>query len=496
MAKSGSVLPSHFFESPPKYGKFALVDVLSQIGECLQSIGYEKTLNALYKESASKNVKIDVNLWKDLATDKRSEGITTLADMWSTAFGNRDIPQPYLDNEVDDLDSDNMAVSETVPETSRHTKPKDKISDEASGSSSGSDMMERAAPKGKREETPLASESELSDSDSDAEAGAKQDDSSNLDSSSDSGSGSEASDSSAKAGQKRKRVMTPDSSEDSSSDSDSGSEDSDKDDTKMASGSESKSDSSSSDSEDSRPAKRTKFSKDDESSDSSSSDSDSSSSSGSSGSQEKAVKKSKKPSSESSSSDSDSDSSSNASNKSGSSSDSSSNNSSNSSSGSSSDSESGSSPSPSPKKKVKKEKKQPKTIKTFQVPKIERTGSATSSSATLEAASPVRPKDEKPSDTLIVHDADAGTKALPATKENVKKLKKEQVPFSRIPTDTRVDPKFASNAYVPYDYANRAYQDLSVTKGKGFTKEKNKKKRGAYRGGAIDLAPKAIKFED
>jgi hypothetical protein len=67
---------------------------------------------------------------------------------------------------------------------------------------------------------------------------------------------------------------------------------------------------------------------------------------------------------------------------------------------------------------------------------------------------------------------------LPATKENVKKLKKEQVPFSRIPTDQKVDPRFASNDYVAYDYADRAYQDLSVTKGKGFTKEKNKKKRG------------------
>jgi hypothetical protein len=67
---------------------------------------------------------------------------------------------------------------------------------------------------------------------------------------------------------------------------------------------------------------------------------------------------------------------------------------------------------------------------------------------------------------------------LPATKENVKKLQKEQVPFSRIPTDTKIDPKFSSNRYVSYDYADRAYNDLSVTKGKGFTKEKNKKKRG------------------
>lgn len=69
-------------------------------------------------------------------------------------------------------------------------------------------------------------------------------------------------------------------------------------------------------------------------------------------------------------------------------------------------------------------------------------------------------------------------------------------PFSRISKDQQVDPRFASNAYVPYDYADRAHQDLIVTKGKGFTKEKNKKKRGAYRGGMIDLTPKGIKFDD
>ena len=86
----------------------------------------------------------------------------------------------------------------------------------------------------------------------------------------------------------------------------------------------------------------------------------------------------------------------------------------------------------------------------------------------------------KETDTLLVADTNSqiGTKAIPATKENVMQLKKEQIPFSRIPTDTKIDPKFGSNRYVSYDYADRAYQDLSVTKGKGFTKEKNKKKRG------------------
>lgn len=75
--------------------------------------------------------------------------------------------------------------------------------------------------------------------------------------------------------------------------------------------------------------------------------------------------------------------------------------------------------------------------------------------------------------------------------------KKRNTPFQRVPQDTLVDPKMASNAYRSYDYADRAHQDLSVTKGKGFTKEKNKKKRGSYKGGAIDVSGgKGVKFED
>jgi hypothetical protein len=79
------------------------------------------------------------------------------------------------------------------------------------------------------------------------------------------------------------------------------------------------------------------------------------------------------------------------------------------------------------------------------------------------------------------------------------KAKKNHVEnrFQRIKADTWVDPKLASNAYVAYDYADRAHADLIVTKGKGFTKEKNKKKRGSYRGGMIDTSGgKGIKFED
>jgi hypothetical protein len=37
------------------------------------------------------------------------------------------------------------------------------------------------------------------------------------------------------------------------------------------------------------------------------------------------------------------------------------------------------------------------------------------------------------------------------------------------------------------DYGKRAHQDLVVTRGAGFRKEKNKKKRGSYRGGEITV---------
>ena len=69
--------------------------------------------------------------------------------------------------------------------------------------------------------------------------------------------------------------------------------------------------------------------------------------------------------------------------------------------------------------------------------------------------------------------------------------------FQRIKADVEVRPELSSNAYVSYDYADRAHAKLIVTKGKGFTKEKNKGKRGSYRGGAIDTSGgKGFKFKD
>ncbi|TKX20589.1 SRP40 C-terminal domain-containing protein [Elsinoe australis] len=136
--------------------------------------------------------------------------------------------------------------------------------------------------------------------------------------------------------------------------------------------------------------------------------------------------------------------------------------------------------------------------------KIPQEASSTSS-ATLEG-SPVHVKKEEsdsPVPIIKQEEPDDGDihpsrkRQLDSFNDNAaKRLKKTNEPFSRIPKDQYVDPKLASNKYVAYDYANRAHEKLIVTKGKGFTKEKNKGKRGSYRGGKIDFASKGIKFDD
>lgn len=261
---------------------------------------------------------------------------------------------------------------------------------------------------------------ETSDDDSDENSASSSDSESDEDSSDSSASSAAA----APTGTKRKRVLTPPSSDDSSSDSDL------------------ESDSSSSSDSDGRPSKRTKT-KSSSSSSGSSSDSSSSSSSDSDSSEP-----------DDSSSDDSSDSSSN------------------------SESESDSTPPP-PKKTSKKttkadKKKDKKAIKeepaqAGAAPPVVQQGSE--SSVTLDG-------DEAAQDESGIHPD--RLKRMPQLQQEPRSVdgKKKQVPFSRIPTDQYVDPRFGSNAYVSYDYADKAHQDLIVTRGKGFTKEKNKKKRG------------------
>lgn len=59
-----------------------------------------------------------------------------------------------------------------------------------------------------------------------------------------------------------------------------------------------------------------------------------------------------------------------------------------------------------------------------------------------------------------------------------------------------VDNGYEAKARPKNDYGERAHQDLIVTRGSGFRKEKNKKKRGSYRGGEITLENHSIKFDD
>jgi len=77
--------------------------------------------------------------------------------------------------------------------------------------------------------------------------------------------------------------------------------------------------------------------------------------------------------------------------------------------------------------------------------------------------------------------------------------KKTIEPFSRVRKDVKVDPRLASNEFIARNdvWGQKAHEDLIVTKGKGFTKEKNKKKKGSYRGGPIDTSVRGgIKFDD
>ncbi|KAI9789251.1 MAG: hypothetical protein M1816_006260 [Peltula sp. TS41687] len=138
---------------------------------------------------------------------------------------------------------------------------------------------------------------------------------------------------------------------------------------------------------------------------------------------------------------------------------------------------------------------------------------STSTSSSDDSDSPFSiPKKQKPSniglkrkrspERAIDGEANQSKKARHSVTEptqptqNGRNSKPQNKPFSRIPADVQVDERLKSNAYVPYDYAERAHQDLVVTKGKSFTKEKNKKKRGSYRGGTIDIhGKKGIKFD-
>lgn len=73
-------------------------------------------------------------------------------------------------------------------------------------------------------------------------------------------------------------------------------------------------------------------------------------------------------------------------------------------------------------------------------------------------------------------------------------------PFRRVIAETiPVDPKFSDNSFDAKrgfdEWGAKASQDLLVTRGKSFRHEKTKKKRGSYRGGAINTGVASIKFD-
>ncbi|KAL0084862.1 SRP40, C-terminal domain-containing protein, partial [Phycomyces blakesleeanus] len=76
-------------------------------------------------------------------------------------------------------------------------------------------------------------------------------------------------------------------------------------------------------------------------------------------------------------------------------------------------------------------------------------------------------------------------------------------PFQRVkPEEVEfTDDRLKDNSYVgkggsdEMSYGWKAHVDLIKTRGDKFRAEKNKKKRGAYRGGAITFESHSIKFD-
>merc|ERR1711939_1219957 len=109
---------------------------------------------------------------------------------------------------------------------------------------------------------------------------------------------------------------------------------------------------------------------------------------------------------------------------------------------------------------------------------------APSSSSEEEAATPTTKADEL--------ERQQKKRASRQPGERFQRIKADDVAYH----DQRLaDNSFAGRQGEENDYGARASRDLLVTRGKGFTKEKNKKKRGSYKGGEITLKSHSIKFD-
>ena len=95
--------------------------------------------------------------------------------------------------------------------------------------------------------------------------------------------------------------------------------------------------------------------------------------------------------------------------------------------------------------------------------------------------------DEKSSNIAIKDKNQGSTHGIP-----FKRVREEEVEFLR---DELKNNDFSAKKGAKGSYGERAYVDLKDTRGKDFRQEKNKKKKGAYRGGKIDTGVHSIKFD-
>jgi len=92
-----------------------------------------------------------------------------------------------------------------------------------------------------------------------------------------------------------------------------------------------------------------------------------------------------------------------------------------------------------------------------------------------------------------------GPQSTDRIKGNGKPARKTNTPFQRVNPEKVATNIIQDNGYVAKpapknDYGARAHEDLIVTRGAGFRKEKNKKKRGSYKGGEITMESHSFKF--
>jgi len=464
--------------------------VLTQIAHFFDQLGYEDAFRALLAEANKKNIVIDIAEWERGITEEHTAPLLELWEEWYRQNGGFPMlsdPSPDRPSKKSRATAKNETIKSSSEDEGNGEVESDGDSSDEENGSDGDNISKKdkakavkGGEKRKREDTPSSSSD-----DSSSDHSSSEDDSSSDDSSSEEEDekvnkrkekkrgvpatsthsekvkrGTAPSSSENKSidtsGSKRKREATPPSSSDNSSDEETDDSSSD--------------DSSSSDS-DARPSKKAKHSRrSDSSSDDSSSDASSASQSDDS-SDASSGDDSNSSSGSDDSSDSDSD-----------------------------DSSSDSSAPPPPKKKAKLADPEPEPERgsTSSATLDHETDTRVPSSTKNKHGKAPKTKHAKPvsvTDTLPVsadgkdspsEDPNNDTSSMhpdrlrrmPAAHDRGDRPQKGSVPFSRIPKDQQVDPRFASNDYIPYDYANRAYQDLSVTRGKGFTKEKNKKKRG------------------